>query len=576
MAKVYGIDLGTTYSVIATLDDNGMPQVIENQYDGKNLLASAVYFQDGDDPVVGEVAKSMKDMEPDRVVEFVKRYIGKPDAPTYEFDGVTYDPITISNLILKRMKAYAEEQGHDVKDVVITCPAYFGNSERMATKQAGIIAGLNVLNIVNEPTAAALNYCCREFKENRKIMVYDLGGGTFDITLFDFSVDEDGRALIDVLKNGTKGDDQLGGIDWDARMYDYMCEKYADENGISQDDMEQELQSKIRAQVEQAKKDLSTLPKKSYPISYDGNRTRIDLTREEFEERTRDLVERTMDFVHRLLDDVDLTPDAIDLVLLVGGSTRMPMIKSAVEALFPGKVRVEDPDLAVAKGAALAAAIEWNERIQEIASGQKTAEESGIAESLVMDEAGGNELLPKEDIGGLMINIPQHVATGTVSDKLTRSLGPAVFVDEENYMIDNLLFVGDEIPAEATAVYGTRMDNQEYIRLNVFENVATDREHKHVKPSIDENGEEQYTEPELKVKKIGDLVLQLPPNTIKGTPIQVVFRSSAIGLEVSATNLETNESATVTIEADDGGIMKPDELDEKRKRFADIQTSGQI
>ena len=576
MAKVYGIDLGTTYSVIATLDDNGMPQVIENQYDGKNLLASAVYFQDGDDPVVGEVAKSMKDMEPDRVVEFVKRYIGKPDAPTYEFDGVTYDPITISNLILKRMKAYAEEQGHDVKDVVITCPAYFGNSERMATKQAGIIAGLNVLNIVNEPTAAALNYCCREFKENRKIMVYDLGGGTFDITLFDFSVDEDGRALIDLLKNGTKGDDQLGGIDWDARMYDYMCEKYADENGISQDDMEQELQSKIRAQVEQAKKDLSTLPKKSYPISYDGDRTRIDLTREEFEERTRDLVERTMDFVHRLLDDVDLTPDAIDLVLLVGGSTRMPMIKSAVEALFPGKVRVEDPDLAVAKGAALAAAIEWNERIQEIASGQKTAEESGIAESLVMDEAGGNELLPKEDIGGLMINIPQHVATGTVSDKLTRSLGPAVFVDEENYMIDNLLFVGDEIPAEATAVYGTRMDNQEYIRLNVFENVATDREHKHVKPSIDENGEEQYTEPELKVKKIGDLVLQLPPNTIKGTPIQVVFRSSAIGLEVSATNLETNESATVTIEADDGGIMKPDELDEKRKRFADIQTSGQI
>lgn len=576
MAKVYGIDLGTTYSVIATLDDNGMPQVIENQYDGKNLLASAVYFQDGDDPVVGEVAKSMKDMEPDRVVEFVKRYIGKPDAPTYEFDGVTYDPITISNLILKRMKAYAEEQGHDVKDVVITCPAYFGNSERMATKQAGIIAGLNVLNIVNEPTAAALNYCCREFKENRKIMVYDLGGGTFDITLFDFSVDEDGRALIDVLKNGTKGDDQLGGIDWDARMYDYMCEKYADENGISQDDMEQELQSKIRAQVEQAKKDLSTLPKKSYPISYDGDRTRIDLTREEFEERTRDLVERTMDFVHRLLDDVDLTPDAIDLVLLVGGSTRMPMIKSAVEALFPGKVRVEDPDLAVAKGAALAAAIGWNERIQEIASGQKTAEESGIAESLVMDEAGGNELLPKEDIGGLMINIPQHVATGTVSDKLTRSLGPAVFVDEENYMIDNLLFVGDEIPAEATAVYGTRMDNQEYIRLNVFENVATDREHKHVKPSIDENGEEQYTEPELKVKKIGDLVLQLPPNTIKGTPIQVVFRSSAIGLEVSATNLETNESATVTIEADDGGIMKPDELDEKRKRFADIQTSGQI
>ena len=143
-------------------------------------------------------------------------------------------------------------------------------------------------------------------------------------------------------------------------------------------------------------------------------------------------------------------------------------------------------------------------------------------------------------------------------------------------MIDNLLFVGDEIPAESTAVYGTRMDNQEYIRLNIFENVVTDRENKHVKPSIDENGEEQYTDPELKVKKIGDLVLQLPPDTVKGTPIQVVFRSSAIGLEVAATNLDTGESASVTIESDDSGLLKADELDEKRKRFADIQTSGQI
>ena len=260
MAKVYGIDLGTTYSVISTLDDNGMPEVITNQDEGSDLLASAVYFQDGADPVVGEVAKNQKDIEPERVVEFVKRYIGKPDAPTYEFDGVKYDPITISSLILKRMKAYADAQGHDVKNVVITCPAYFGNEEKAATRQAGIIAGLNVLNIVHEPTAAALNYCVREFKENRKIMVYDLGGGTFDITLFDFSVDDSGKALIDVIKTG--GNDRLGGIDWDARMFDYMCQKYAFENGTEVSDMDDELRATIRAQVEQAKKDLSTLEKK--------------------------------------------------------------------------------------------------------------------------------------------------------------------------------------------------------------------------------------------------------------------------------------------------------------------------
>ena len=567
MAKVYGIDLGTTYSVISTLDDNGMPEIVANQDEGSNLLASAVYFQEGGDPVVGEVAKNQKDIEPERVVEFVKRYIGKPDASTYEFDGVTYDPITISSLILKRMKEYANAQGHDVKDVVITCPAYFGNEERTATKQAGLIAGLNVLNIVNEPTAAALNYCCREFNENRKIMVYDLGGGTFDITLFDFSVDESGKAFIDIINTG--GNDRLGGIDWDARMYDYMCEKYAFENGVSQDDMELELQQKIKAQIEQAKKDLSTLQKKSYTISYDGDRTRIELTREDFESRTQDLVEQTMDFVTHLLGDSGVSADNVDVVLLVGGSTKMPMIRTAVEAMFPGKVRVEDPDLAVAKGAALAAAIEWNERLQTIASGGEIKPEYPVGDT---EEPISNLPTTAEEAAALMINVPQQVST--VSDKLTRSLGPAVYVDEDHYMIDNLLFVGDEIPAEAEAVYGTRVDNQTEIKVKVFENVATDRENKHVPPSIDENGNEQYTDPSLKIKMIGEVRLELPPHTLKGTPIRVVFRSSAIGLEVTATNLETDESAKTTITTDN--TMTADELDEARARFANIKTSGQI
>ena len=567
MAKVYGIDLGTTYSVISTLDDNGMPEIVVNQDEGSNLLASAVYFQEGGDPVVGEVAKNQKDIEPERVVEFVKRYIGKPDAPTYDFDGVTYDPITISSLILKRMKEYANAQGHDVKDVVITCPAYFGNEERAATKQAGLIAGLNVLNIVNEPTAAALNYCCREFKESRKIMVYDLGGGTFDITLFDFSVDENGKALIDIIETG--GNDRLGGIDWDARMYDYMCEKYAFENGVSQDDMEVELQQKIKAQIEQAKKDLSTLQKKSYTISYDGDRTRIELTREDFESRTQDLVEQTMDFVNHLLEKTGFSADNVDVVLLVGGSTKMPMVRAAVEAMFPGKVRVEDPDLAVAKGAALAAAIEWNERLQTIASGGEVKPDYPTNDE---EEPISNLPTTAEEAAALMINVPQQVST--VSDKLTRSLGPAVYVDEEHYMIDNLLFVGDEIPAEAEAVYGTRTDNQAEIKVKVFENVATDRENKHVLPSIDKNGNEQYTDPALKVKMIGEVRLELPPNTLKGTPIRVVFRSSAIGLEVTATNLETDESAKTTITT--ANTMSSDELDEARARFASIKTSGQI
>ena len=573
MAKVYGIDLGTTYSVISTLDDNGMPEVIANQDEGSDLLASAVYFQDGADPVVGEVAKNQKDIEPERVVEFVKRYIGKPDAPTYEFDGVKYDPITISSLILKRMKTYADAQGHNVENVVITCPAYFGNDEKAATRQAGIIAGLNVLNIVHEPTAAALNYCVREFKENRKIMVYDLGGGTFDITLFDFCVDENGKALIDVIKTG--GNDRLGGIDWDARMFDYMCQKYAFENGTDVSDMDDELRATIRAQVEQAKKDLSTLEKKSYTIKYDGDRTRIELTRKEFEELTQDLVQQTMDFVHQLLSDVNYTPDNVDVVLLVGGSTLMPMIKNAVEALFPGKVRVEQPNLAVAKGAALSAAIEWNERLSDIQEklehGETITEDDkkmlDVDESTPIDAASAQMAIQKgkiENVGDI----------GGVKDKLTRSLGPAVFISGDSYMIDNLLFVGDEIPAEAEETYGTRVDNQPEVVVNVYENVSEDRVNKCVTPCFDAEGNPQYTDPMLKVKRIGEVHLQLPPNTPQDSPIRVLFRSSTIGLEVTAINVQTGETAKTVIESE--VLYSEDELNEAKSRFEGIETSGQI
>ena len=159
----YGIDLGTTYSCIATLGRNGNPEVIRNQTDASDTLASAVYFESADNVVVGDSAIVMVETVGDRVVHFLKRQIGKKDAQTYEFDGKTYTPVEISALILKRLRQIAEEQGNTVEDVVITCPAYFGFEERNATKKAGELAGLNVLNLINEPTAAALSYCARQF-----------------------------------------------------------------------------------------------------------------------------------------------------------------------------------------------------------------------------------------------------------------------------------------------------------------------------------------------------------------------------------------------------------------------------
>ena len=568
MAKVYGIDLGTTYSVIATLNENGMPEVIENYEEDSRTLASAVYFQESGDPVVGEAAKAQAEIEPERVVQFVKREIGKPDATIRNFDGVACDPIMISSLILKRMKEYAEEQGNDeVKDVVITCPAYFGNEERTATKQAGKIAGLNVLDIVNEPTAAALNYCCREFGENRKIMVYDLGGGTFDIALFDFSVDDDGKATIDVIDSG--GNDRLGGIDWDARLYDYIAELYCDENGLALEDITPELRAVIQRQVEGTKKLLSKKANHSINISYDGDVTRIEISADAFKERTQDLVEMTMDFVRQILENNSLTAADIDVVLLVGGSTKMPMIREAVETVFAGKVRMEDPDLAVAKGAALKAALECVERVLE-----KNQDQSGEEEDEESGGYGSDDEMPdftQEEAEQLRKIIPQKVST--VSDKLSRSFGPAVWVDEEHFMIDNLLFVGDESPAEATETYGTVVDNQVAIDLKIYENVGKDRiNDKHVMPSIDENGNEQYTDPALKVKKLGEVKLELPTGTPKGSPIKVFFRCSAIGLEVKATNPDTNETVETVITSEN--TKTQEEMNEAIRHVASLKTSS--
>jgi len=574
MNKVYGIDLGTTYSAIATLDGNGMPEVIENFADSIPLLASAVYFPEGGNPVIGKESKNQIEIEPDRVVQYVKRQIGKSDAQKWDFDGVQYDPITISSLILKRMKEYSDEQGYDVKDVVITCPAYFGIEERNATRQAGVIAGLNVLNIVNEPTAAALNYCCREFKENRKIMVYDLGGGTFDVTLFDFAVDDSGKATIDVINSD--GNDRLGGIDWDNRLFDYICELYDDENGVSAEEMEADLRQKIRSAVEDTKKALSNMTNKSFTINYAGDSCRLEVTRDKFEEITRDLIEQTLDFVRQLLSGANIAESSVDVVLLVGGSTKMPMVKTAVETLFPGKVRFEQPDLAVAKGAALAAAVEFNEQIKRLIAEDGEIISTDDETVIVSGDSFGNEQprISKEKADELLIDVPDIFSgDGVVSDKLSRSFGPAIFSDGR-YAIDNLLFIGDDSPSESTKTYGTMVDNQTLVDLSIFENVSIDRVNTLVTPCINENDEEQYTDPMLKVKSLGKLEVELPPHAPVGSPIEVTMRCSGRGLEVKARNPATNQIFETEIAFDTA--YSDTEVQEATKRLAEIQTSGQI
>jgi len=519
--STYGIDLGTTYSCIARLDANGNPEVIRNNEDDSNTVASVVFFENANNVVVGQAAKENIETDGDRVVQFVKREIGKPDNRVYEFDGKTYTPVEISALILTRLKNLVEGQGGKIEDVVITVPAYFGLEERSATKQAGELAGLNVLSLINEPTAAALSYCARQFQEDRTILVYDLGGGTFDVTVVKMSMskNDSGKDVQKINVLATGGDDRLGGKDWDDRLFDHILHACCDEAGITPEEVEAETRQDIRSKVEEAKRKLSKKQSAKVRIDVNGSRTEITITRQDFEDMTADKVAQTMNFVESTLQKV---PDAvIDTVLLVGGSTYMPMIKNAVEAKFPGKVQQHDPDQAVAKGAAIyASMLVVEEGNSESEPAAKTAEDSGAETSSVPE---------------------QLTAKFSVEDQTPRSFGPGVMdmkATKPKYVLENFIKIGEKMPAIFTKTYYPMEDNQERVRLRAFENMSTEDT---LIPCVDEDGNPQATDPAHNVKLLGELVVNLPLNTSRDTPIKVTFKVDASGVHVEAVNTKTDE-----------------------------------
>lgn len=530
--STYGIDLGTTYSCIATLDRNGNPEVVRNQADASDTLASAVFFESADNVVIGNSAKDMVETDGERVVQFVKREIGKPNARTYEFDDKTYTPVEISALILGRLKQMVEEQGGSVDDVVITCPAYFGLEERNATKKAGELAGMNVLNLINEPTAAALSYCARQFQEERTILVYDLGGGTFDVTIVKMSLvmNADGNEVQKVTVITTGGNDELGGKDWDDKLFDHILQACCDENGLTPDEIDVETRQLIRSRVETTKKKLSNAETAKVKINVNGAMTTINISREEFENLTSDKVAQTMTYVEDTLQKAGNIE--IDTVLLVGGSTFMPMIRNAVEARFPGKVQIEDPDRAVAKGAAICASM-----LVEEAEGSAPAPVGGGNDSEV-----GNTT---ETTGPQASHAGSGLSTSfVVEDQTPRSFGPGVLNEVEDYIIDNIIKMGEIMPATAVKTYYTAADNMVKIVLRAFENMSQDDS---LIPCVNNMGEPQQTDPAHNVKLLGELEMLLPPNTKKGSPIEVTFQVDAVGVYVKAVNLSTGEIVETTL-----------------------------
>ena len=347
MSKIIGIDLGTTNSCVAVLE-GGEPKVIPNP-EGNRTTPSVIAFKNGERQV-GEVAKRQAITNPNTIIS-IKRHMGTDHK--VEAEGKEYSPQELSAVILQYLKSYAEDYlGEPVTKAVITVPAYFNDAERQATKDAGRIAGLEVERIINEPTAAALAYGLDKMDEDQTILVYDLGGGTFDVSILEL-----GDGVFEV--KSTAGDNRLGGDDFDQVIIDYLVEQFKKENGIDLSKDKMALQ-RLKDAAEKAKKDLSgvTSTQISLPFITAGEagplHLEVNLTRAKFEELSADLVERTMGPTRQALKDAGLSPSDLDKVILVGGSTRIPAVQEAIKK-ETGKDphKGVNPDEVVAMGAAI-------------------------------------------------------------------------------------------------------------------------------------------------------------------------------------------------------------------------------
>lgn len=475
---VYGIDLGTTYSCISQVDKFDQAVVLRN-FEGDSTTPSAVYFEPNnkDKVIIGKEAKEMLATEPENTVVFVKREMGNDAA----FDKSSnkfpyhYDPSEISAFILKKLVQDANslaDNPEPINDVVITCPAYFGTKERMQTKQAGEIAGLNVLAIINEPTAAAISYGVR-LDERKTILVYDLGGGTFDVTII--QVD---HGAIKVVATG--GDHHLGGVDWDTALSKYMLTAFNSENGTNYTfDGDPILRNSLLLEAEMKKKNLTAKEAIKWNFTYEGQNMRHELTRQQFNDITANLLEET---IEKTLDVISIAKQKgysdPDLFLLVGGSSKMPQIKERVDAEFGCDAKFHEPDECVAKGAAIYAMNEaYSQAVRDY-------------------EEGESDEKPKPITGDRT----------TVVNVTSKTYG----TDVDGGKVNNLIFANASLPCSVKATFSTVIDNQPYVPMKVFESDFTNAQSDVI---VDEN----------QCMLVDDHKLILTKQWPKQTPVEVTF-----------------------------------------------------
>ena len=536
----YGIDLGTTYSCIAYIDDSGRPAVVKNLL-GEDTTPSVVYFESADNVVVGRDAKNSAKLYPDLVASLIKRQMG--EEVEFTFHGQVHTPETISAFVLRDLARAASEQTREtVSDVVITVPAYFGVAEREATRNAGKIAGLNVLNVVAEPVAAALHYETMSAGTDRTILVFDLGGGTFDTTVIRL----EGK---DVNVVCTDGDHHLGGADWDAKIVDHLLEHFLAENPESGAGDSEDFMQELTIAAEDLKKGLSTAQSRPYPMRFGSDTARAELSRDTFEQRTSELLDRTIDITRRTIQTAKERGIAsFDDVLLVGGATRMPMVGAALRTEFGFEPRLLDPDLAVAKGAALFALIE---SVKVRLPGGDRDEVSGAAVSdQAVEEVADKLGLSTEKVRELVEKNVTTVVPRAFGVKLLEPGDPDHDPVREEFFVEHLLPANTPLPAAPdTSQFYTAYQNQTSIQIEIWEQAGAKASRE-----LADNA------------KIGDGVISGLPPLPRNSPVDVTFRMSDTGLlRVDAMELKTGKKLHLELQI--RGLTE-EQVEEKRAALA--------
>lgn len=539
---VLGIDLGTTFSAMAYVNEHGKPEIIPNS-EGFPTTPSIVHFYDEDACVVGEEAVKMVVIDPENVVRFIKRHMGEEDF-TLDFYGRPYTPQEVSALILRKLKEDSEEaMGQEIRDAVITVPAYFHSAQRGATAEAGAIAGLNVLSIINEPTAAAIAYGLDRIGGQRKLLVLDLGGGTFDVTVMEIK----GTKLSTIASDGNA---ELGGKDWDDRLLNHVAEEFFQKYQIDPRDDPAPYQE-LYERCLHAKISLSTKDKAVIPVNHRGHRLAVKVDRELFEDLSRDLVQQCEDTSNLVLEKAGLKWPDLDDVLLVGGSTRMPMIRNMLVRLSTKEpVGGVNPDECVALGAALAGV--FRHRPNHPALREKRQAMADRARQLKKDTAGPKKQLTANQPRGAVIGLAYggHVAEEalraftpadevptetdrvglpdvTIEDVTTHPLGIIVLDKNRQERVVELISEGTKLPYEFRGRFAYAYENMTAVRVEVTEGAGTTRD---------------------QVTVIGKVELTGLPPRPRGTPIEVIYSYGVDQiLKVQVVDVESGVSRAVDI-----------------------------